>query len=275
MTVVKEEPVHYFTPNKKPFKCPTCGACFSTAATLRRHELEKHMKGIEPIFLVDEERGIFATSQDKSGPRTIVHVRKSFNQQVLDCEVESCREFMAMANGKECMHLERVRHLQHQELPALLQSTSIEDMFQKGMISCSTKQDCIKLNQQAIKDRTACVYPVFFNEHGFSGRKVNFSVFTSTLDSWAVFGRTRVTLDTDSGKWTCRCKSTKKHKCVHIYVSICWTYQERRHLLRDTELDFSSDTDDDLDNEDMEPGHFREETNISSVQIKKKWWNIC
>lgn len=210
-------------------------------------ELEKHMKETEPIFLVDEERVIFATSQEKSGPRTIVHVCKSFNQQVLDCEVECCREFMAMANGKECIHLERVMHLKHQQLRALLQSTSIEDMFQKGLISSSTQRNCLKLNQQAINDRTACVN-VFFNEHGFSGRKVNFFVLTSKVNSWAIVGRTRVTLDTANWKWTCHCKSTKKQKCVHIYVAICWTYQERRHLFQDTEMNLSSDTDDDLDN---------------------------
>lgn len=34
-------------------------------------------------------------------------------------------------------------------------------------------------------------------------------------------------------------------------------------------MNLSSDTDDDLDNEDIEPGHFWEATDISSVQIKK------
>lgn len=94
------EIVHSFVHSTLPNKWPTCSACFCTAATLRRPELEKYMKGTEPIFIVDEERGIFATSQEKSGPRTIVHVCKSFKQQVLDCELESCRK--CMANGKEC-----------------------------------------------------------------------------------------------------------------------------------------------------------------------------
>lgn len=199
-----------------------------------------------------------------------MHICKSFNRQVLDCEVESCREFMAMATGRDCMHLERVKHFKPQEPPPLLQFTSIDEMFQKWLISSSTKQDCSKLNQQATQDRTTCVYQVFFEEYGFSGCEVNFSVFTSKVDSWSVFGGTRVTLGTDSGKWTCCCKCTKKRKCVHIYVSICWTFQERRHLLRDREMDFSSDTDNHLDTEDIEPWLFRKADDINSVQIKKK-----
>ncbi len=218
LTCVNEEPEDSGKHHTKSFQCPACSACFSTAAILRKHELEKHMKVTEPIFLVDEERGIFVTAQDKSGPRTIIHMCKSFNRQVFDCEVESCREFMAMATGRECMHLERVKDFKPQEPPPLLQSTSIEEMFQKGLISSSTKQDCSNLNQQATQDGTACVYPVFFEEHGYSGRKVNFSVFTSKVDSWSVFGRTRVTLGTDSGKWTCCCKGTKKQVCPHLCV---------------------------------------------------------
>ncbi len=34
-------------------------------------------------------------------------------------------------------------------------------------------------------------------------------------------------------------------------------------------MDFSSDTDSDLDTEDIEPGHFRKANDLSSVQIKK------
>lgn len=176
-----------------------------------------------------------------------------------------------MATGRECLHLEGVKHFKPQEPPPLLQLTSIDEMFQKGLISSSTKQDCSKLNQQATQDGTTCVYQVcFFEEYGFSGCEANFSVFTSKVDSWSLFGRTRVTLGTDSGKWTCCCKCTKKRKCVHIYVSICWTFQERRHLLRGREMDFSSDTDNHLDTKDIEPWLFGKADDINSVQIKKK-----
>lgn len=243
--------------------------------------MDKHNKETEPIFLVDEEKGIFVTAQDKSGPRTIIHVSKSFTRQVLDCEVPSCREFMAMAMGRECIHLDRVKHFKYHQPPPMLKTTVIEEMFEKGLISSTTKQECTNLSERATQDGTSCVYPVFFDEHGYSGSKVNFSVYTSKVVSWSHFGRTRVTLDTGSRKWTCRCKGTKRRMCVHIYVSMCWTFQERRHLLhdsdrdRDRDVDFSSDTDNDLYSEDMEPGHFEIENQISSEQIKRIVEYLC
>lgn len=280
---MKEKPAKSDKQKCKSFQCPACDASFSSAPTLRRHKLDKHNKETEPIFLVDEEKGIFVTAQDKSGPRTIIHVSKSFTRQVLDCEVPSCREFMAMAMGRECIHLDRVKHFKYHQPPPMLKTTVIEEMFEKGLISSTTKQECTNLSERATQDGTPCVYPVFFDEHGYSGSKVNFSVYTSKVVSWSHFGRTRVTLDTGSRKWTCRCKGTKRRMCVHIYVSMCWTFQERRHLLhdsdrdrdRDRDVDFSSDTDNDLYSEDMEPGHFEIENQISSEQIKRIVEYLC
>lgn len=222
--------IHQTQPNKKTNPFRVQHAFFSTSATLRKHGLDKHQKVTEPIFLVDEDKGIFVTAQDKSGPRTIIHMCKSFSRQTLDCEVASCREFMAMAIGRECMHLERVKYFKPQNPPPLLQISSINEMAEKGIISSYTKEECSQLNDKATQDGTACVYPVFFEEHRYSGRKVYFSVYTAKVDSWCIFGRTRVTLDTDSGTWTYRCKGTKKRMCVHIYVSMCWTFQEKQHL---------------------------------------------
>lgn len=87
----------------KSFQCPSCSTHFSSTATLRKQELTKHQKLTQPIFIVDEAKGIFLTTKDKSEPRTIIHVCKSFHRQVLDCEGSACREFMAMATGKECV----------------------------------------------------------------------------------------------------------------------------------------------------------------------------
>lgn len=122
MTFVNKVPEDSIEHRTNSFQCPACSACFSTAAILRKHELVKHMKLTEPIFLVDEERGIFVTAQDKSGPRTIIHMCKSFTRQVLDCE--GCREFMAVATDIECRHLERLKHFKPQAPPPLLHTTS-------------------------------------------------------------------------------------------------------------------------------------------------------
>lgn len=103
-------PQDTFEDSNKSFQCPACSACFSSAAILRKHELLKNIKVAEPIILLDEERGIFVTAQDKPGPRIIIDMCKSFNRQAIDSEVDSCREFMAMATGRECVYLDRLQH---------------------------------------------------------------------------------------------------------------------------------------------------------------------
>ena len=268
----KEKAVDSVKQKKKSFPCPSCKVCFSTSATLRKHEQEKHAKISEPIFMVDNAKGIFITAKDKSGPRSIVHICKSFSNQVIDCEAAGCREFMTMATGRECFHLERVKHFKPHEPPPLLKTPSIWEMFDKGLISGSARDECTRLNDKAKQEGTVGVFPVFYDEHGYSGLRVNFSVYTGKIDGWCTFGRTRVTLDTRTGKWTCRCRCTNKRSCIHILLSMCWTYQERRHLLQESEKDMgcSSDTDDDLYGEDMEPSKGRKrQEHISSVQIQK------
>ncbi|KAF0044752.1 hypothetical protein F2P81_003910 [Scophthalmus maximus] len=177
---------------------------------------------------------------------------------------------MAMATGRECMNLERFKIFKSQQQPPLLQTTSIKEMFENGLISSSTKEECRQLKDKATRDETTCVYPFFFEEHGYSGCIVYLYVYTAKVDRWCSFGRTRVTLDTVTGKLTCRCKGNKKRMCVHIYVSMCWTFQEKQHLLRvnmDKDIDFT-DTDNDSLTEDTEPGLFQRNDHITSVQIR-------
>ncbi|XP_041844550.1 uncharacterized protein LOC121642123 [Melanotaenia boesemani] len=229
----------------KPFPCSACPSSFLTSSSLRRHELEKHDEASEPIILVDQERGLFVTAQDKCGPRTIIHVCKSYDNQSFNCEVPACREYMSMATGKECIHLERLKHYRVQQPPPFLKKSSIDDMLEKGLISNHTKDQCCVMHAKAAKDNTAAVFPVFFEEHGYSGKKVYFSVYTGQLESWCVFGRVRVTFDLASGMWMCRCKATKKRMCVHIYLSMSWIFQERPGLLKnDCDAVMSSDAED-------------------------------
>lgn len=54
---------------QSPFSVLHGSACFSTAAIMGKHEFEKYVKVPEPIFLVDEERGVFVTAQDKNPDR--------------------------------------------------------------------------------------------------------------------------------------------------------------------------------------------------------------
>ncbi|KAM3595967.1 uncharacterized protein V6R79_006048 [Siganus canaliculatus] len=86
------------------------------------------------------------------------------------------------------------------------------------------------------------------------------------MDSWCCFGRTRVTLDTGSGHVTARAQ--REESVSTFIVLLRWTFQEKRHLLRNIEsnrdVDFSSDSDNDLDSADLEHDHFQYENQISS-----------
>lgn len=223
----------------------------------------------EPIFLVDERKGIFVTAKDKCGLRTPIHLCKSFSMQTLDCEVEGCREFMALAVGRECLHLDRVRSLKPHTPPPLLESCAIKEMYNKGLISSARKEDCEKVHKLATEDGSVCVFPIFYGEYGYSKRYAYFSVYTGKLDSWCRFGRTRVTLDTLTGKWSCQCKGTKKIRCVHMFLSMWWTFQEKQDLLiaNDRESEDSSDSDQELDAEDTD--HLNQDSHISEEQIRQ------
>lgn len=252
------------------YKCPSCSASFLSSVTLRRHELDKHSKMMEPVFMVDESRGIFVTTKDKSGPRTIIHICKSFSKQVIDCEGVACREYMAMATGRECIHLERLKNFQAHQQPPVLRDQSIREISEKGLISSSTSSNCLKLQSKAREAGACSVYPIIFGEtSGYSTNKMYFSVYTGEVHGWCIFGRVRVTFDVSTGQWMCQCKGCKKRMCLHIYMSMCWTFQEKPEVLHNENENASSpDSDDDLNSPEIQTIDMNTTTHINPLQIK-------
>ncbi|XP_066500407.1 uncharacterized protein [Hoplias malabaricus] len=134
--------------------------------------------------------------------------------------------------GLECEHLRRVPHAHPYVAPQTMKHGSIDLMHEKGLISSSRKEECVLINQTAHTEGSCTVFPIFYEEHGYSGRYTYFSVYTGKNGRWCVYGRTRVTFDKLSGCWYCLCKGTKKqYRCIHIYLSMWWLYQEREDLL--------------------------------------------
>lgn len=58
-------------------------------------------------------------------------------------------------------------------------------MVDKGLIS-QEKEECTDLHTLATKEGARTVYPVFYEEHGYSGRYVYFSVFTGIKAIWSL-----------------------------------------------------------------------------------------
>lgn len=74
------------------------------------------------------------------------------------------------------------------------------------------------------------VYILFFGggfyEHGYSGSKVNF--YTSKVDSWCRFGRTRVTLEVESGNVAAK---VRRKECVSTFMSRCVGHDNDDNLI--------------------------------------------
>lgn len=135
---------------------------------------------------------------------------------------------MAMANisgkpGVECEPLRRVQLASPYRKTATLQMSSVQSMVDKGLISKGKEKECTDVHEQATKEGACTVDPVFYEEHGYSGRSVYFSVFTGTMEAWSCFGRTHVSFDKIKGKWFCL--------CTHIYMAMWWLFQEKHKLL--------------------------------------------
>ena len=115
---------------------------------------------------------------------------------------------------------------------SLLNQTTLEEMVNKGLVSTARSEECLDLEKKASLDGTLCVYPVFFADHGFSERYVYYSVFTGNTDSWCLFGRTRVTFETNTGQWHCHCRQTQTiSRRIHRVLAMWRTFQENTPIL--------------------------------------------
>lgn len=161
------------------FKCHHCDSTFATASNARRHERERHAIKAEPIFCVDVQRGIFVTAKNAKGQRVPIHICKSTASQMIGCEAEDCRDFMALANrsgrpGVECDHLGRVPFAPSYRKPEILMPDAILAMVDKGLVSEERERECTNMNDQARAEGACTVYPIFYDDYGYSGRYVFF-----------------------------------------------------------------------------------------------------
>ncbi|XP_062340772.1 uncharacterized protein LOC134039038 [Osmerus eperlanus] len=180
--------------------CPKQTVCSSTHLQNTHLKFAVHFQDSG----IDRKRGVYFTAKDLKSQWVPIHVCKSTSNQTISCEVDTCCEFMSIAErsgqpGKECVHLCRVQNATNHPPPALLNQTTLEEMVNKGLVSTARSKECLELEKKAGLDGTLCVYPVFFADHGFSGRFVYYSVFIGKTDSWCLFGRTWVSFDNNTG----------------------------------------------------------------------------
>ncbi|XP_068584524.1 uncharacterized protein, partial [Cebidichthys violaceus] len=217
-------------------------ATLSAPKNLRRHIREVHNLETTPMICIDIKNGIYVTPKYQHSPVFPIHVVKSTYPPQLDCEVEKCRTFMQIAwsSGnpeKECVHLERTKTAKPYAKPAVLTSTSLQDMVSKGLMTSEWGDKCEKLNIAANNNGVDSVFPVFFGDEGYSQRWYFFSVFTNEMDNWCHFGRTRVTFDSVGGQWNCQCRGTgRSHRCIHRMMGMWWIFQQSPGTLASSDI---------------------------------------
>ncbi|XP_072571686.1 uncharacterized protein [Paramormyrops kingsleyae] len=230
-------------------KCKVCRLKLAHISNLRSEKMQ-HDKERQPIICIDVKNGIFVTPKDRYGPRVPVHVCKSVLSQAISCEVDVCRHFMADAlkrgnPGMECKHLERTNKALAYTTPPLLAEKSLQLMSDRGLISRTAQKECLDMNAKAHSEDIDCVFPVFWDENSISERLIYFSVFTNKKDNWCKFARTRVTFDSQSGKWHCQCREKRRASCTHRYLSMWYMFQEHPCFFKSTANLNLEDTDTD------------------------------
>ncbi|XP_049339084.1 uncharacterized protein LOC125804022 [Astyanax mexicanus] len=260
-------------------QCKICHSDFSNISNLRRHERLQHNKDMQPIICIDVNKGIFVTPKDQHGPRVPIHVCKSVLSQTMSCEVDICRDLMAIAlksgnPGMECQHLERTNKAVAYAPPPLLTEKSLQSMSDRGLISSTRQQECWDLNAKARSQETDCVFPIFWEEQSLSGRFIYFSVFTNQKDNWCQFFRTRVTFDRQAGQWHCQCRVKHKGICTHRYLAMWYLFQEHPHLLKaTTALNLEEEDIEESVSENGEPKRHAAERSADVIKMTEYLWN--
>ncbi|XP_047453795.1 putative zinc finger protein 840 [Mugil cephalus] len=219
------------------FPCPHCDSSFNASSNLRRHQRDVHSLNSIPIICVDRHTGIFVTPRYDHSPFLPIHIVKSTSPPVFGCELDSCQESMETGRlsgnpSKECEHLLRTRYVKSYTPPAILTLESLKEMERKGLISKEWSEQCELLHGTAAENGVDSVYPILYGDMGYSKRMMFFSVYTDKSDNWCKFGRTRVSFDSVSGKWSCQCgEAGKSHGCLHRMLSMWWIFQESPRLL--------------------------------------------
>ncbi|XP_036943300.1 uncharacterized protein LOC119013056 [Acanthopagrus latus] len=269
---VTEDPADNLDSKPEKVSCPHCTSELSSQKNLKRHIRDVHCLDIAPMIFIDVRNGIYVTPKYDHSPVLPVHVIKSTNPPKIDCEVPNCRKFMQIAwssgnPGKECKHLERTKNAKSYAKPAVLTSASLKDMLSKGLMSSEWGVRCENLNLDSNKLGLDSVFPVIFEDEGYSKRWVFFSVFTSQTDNWCQFGRTIVMFDTVAGQWNCQCRGTgTSHRCIHRMMAMWWIFQESPGTLMET-LDIQTQDIDDLESHIVETSISCEQQPVNSQKI--------
>ena len=155
----------------------------------------------------------------KSGKLAPIHVKSHKKQQIQQCSNQQCFDAMMhphLANpAAECIHLKAATSAA-MAADVHLSETTLKDLKNYQSVSAHTLQRCNEEQVKAVQHSAPLLAHADFEQFGYKGRMMYFSVFTDAVVYYSKFMRVRVTFDTVTGEWSCKCPmSSEKKSCLH------------------------------------------------------------
>ena len=146
------------------------------------------------------------------------------------CSNQQCCDGMMHSDlvnpAAECIHL-KAATCATMAKEIWLTEDALQELHSLQNISKSTQERCIEEQINAWKSSASVVALADFTPYGYNDRMLYFSVFTGSVSYYAKFMRVRVTFDSVTGDWSCKCPaSTEKKSCIHEVLAKWYLMQE-------------------------------------------------
>ena len=155
----------------------------------------------------------------KSGVLAPIHVHCNRRKQIHLCSSEDCTSIMMSDTinlpSLDCIHLKSVG--KYVVAPHYkMDTTVLKNLMDKHIISCHKMQWCVEKNEKCRQLNVPYVVHADFSSFGFKTRMYYFSVHTGVKDYFSPFERIRVSFDSETGVWSCKCPISKENcTCNH------------------------------------------------------------
>lgn len=219
---------------KEMCKCVKCGKEYSQLSSLRRHYRANHQIGSRlPSVCLDPANGIFMVAQGSTGPLAPIHVVMHIMKGLIGCEDQDClqifKNIVHQNPGVPCIH---INSTQDSEIAEVLQlkNESLENLQDMGIISHSTKENCLKERLRCAGIQVPLVAHADFSQLGYSTDCEYFSVSTEIKTHYCPLSRIRITFNKKSGEWSCCCPE-KGRVCLHIAIAKWCAFETNPELV--------------------------------------------
>lgn len=221
----------------------TCGKCGKTVTKkwfkehVKRHESTKDICNTRHhhTVMVDQRKGLFASSRNLSGPFAPVHLIKltSGKESGITCESTTCYQAQLAAKrggdlSFECPHARSTPYAKP-GISYILTQESLEYCVASGTITQEKADTVMQMKAESDVEDTPLVVMLPMPETSTS-TVIHMSVFARNIRYWSKFKRTVVTFNKQQKAMACRC-CRQKVSCSHKVAGIWFLAQEMPEIL--------------------------------------------